>query len=153
MANTFLDTFANSANFTITLASLASSTSGVGRQSTLIDNSTTRATWARVFVKVKTTATTTANSVVYVYLIRGDGTNRDDAAGASDAAFTAQNASLIGTLTTGSTTTAQTIQGMFDVYGIGKEWGIAVVNSTGTALDSTAGNHAASYVAGYVSKV
>jgi hypothetical protein len=153
MANTFLDTFANSANFTITLASLASSTAGVGRQSTLIDNSVTRATWARVFVKATTTATTTANSVIGIYLIRGDGTNRDDAAGASDAGFTVKNASLIGTLTTGATTTAQTLQGMFDVYGLGKEWGIALVNGTGAALSSTASDFAASYVAGYISKV
>jgi len=144
-----LDLAAARADLTITLASLASSVAGVGRQSTIVDNTATKYTQVDVILQVKTQATTAASSVVSVYLIRDDGNaspKRTDAAGASDAGLTQLNAELIGTLTTGATTAAQTITGIFPVLSPGPKWGILVVNSTGTTLDTTAGNHYAGFV-------
>ena len=150
MAKQLLDNFAARADLTITLASLASSITGVGRQSSIVDNTVTRYTSVDVVIQVKTTATTTANSVISVYLIRSDGhaatPRRDDNAGPVDAAITILNADFLGTLTTGTITTAQTLPKIFHVLDLGPKWAIAIVNSTGTALDATAGNHYAGFI-------
>ena len=135
-----------SAGFTITLASLAS---GSARQSTLIDNSSTDYPAALVYLKITSGASTpTAGTVYEVYLLRGDGTIRNDAAGASDAAITIENASLLGTIVV-TATTSKAFYGVFDTAGLGvlgPEWGIAVKNSSGQALNSTEGNHDYNYV-------
>ena len=147
MSNEIKPLFGSPTAFTITLASLASSTAGAGRQSTLVDNNTTR--WGRllVFVKLKQGASPTGNRAAQVYLLRGDGTNRDDGAGASDAALTVLNSQLIGMLVNKSSpATGDVLQGWFVVDEPGKEFGIAIVHDTGVALDSTAGNHLAQYL-------
>ena len=101
MPNAIKDLFSSSTAMTISLGSLASSTSNVGRQSTMIDNSTTRYGRLLVFVKAKLGTSPTGNRSVQVYLLRGDGLgNRDDAAGANDAAITLLNAVPIGALVT-----------------------------------------------------
>lgn len=142
MANEIREKFSASAGFTITLASLASSTSGAGRQSTLVDNSTTRYTKIVVYVKVKQGSSPTGNRGVYVYGIRSDGTLRSDGAGASDAAITVLNSPLLGTLTNkASPSTGDVLYGEFVFYDPGPEWGIAIVHDTGVNLDSTEGNH------------
>lgn len=140
------DTIGSATTMTITLASLASSTSGVGRQSTLITGNTARS--ALIGVQVKMGTTPTANSLVYVYLIRSDTSITDDGAGASDAALTVVNAPLLGTLLCPSSTTGQVLTGLFDTKqlgSLGPTWGIAIVNATGAALDATAGSHAVHY--------
>lgn len=150
MANEIRLKFDSPAALTISLASLAN---GSGRQSTLITGNTRPG--AIIDVKIRTGASApTDNSVVDVYLIRGDGTNRDDGAGASDAAWTARNAQLLGSLTVG-TGTATDYRATFDtglVGALGGEWGIGIVNRTGQALDATGGNHVVSYRA-YVPEV
>jgi hypothetical protein len=137
------------AALTCTLASLASSTAGVGRQSTEIDNTTNRFNRIEVSASIKLGASPTANTALYLYLIRSnnDGTPiRDDAAGASDAGLTVKNASLIGSLVTGpSPSTGDVLKANFIVNDVGPKWSIAVVNSSGVALDSTGANHVISY--------
>lgn len=142
MANEIKEKFSASSGFTITLASLATSTVGVGRQSTLIDNSTTRYNKIIVYLKVKQGTSPTGSRFVYVYGIRGDGTIRDDSAGASDAAFTRLNVVELGTLgNKASPSTGDVLSGSFVFMNPGPEWGIAVVHDTGVNLDSTEGNH------------
>ena len=142
MANEIKEKFSASTGFTITLASLASSTDGVGRQSTLIDNSTSRYPTVLVYLKVKQGSSPTGNRGVYVYGIRGDGTLRSDGAGASDAGITVLNAPLLGTLINKpSPASGDVLYGEFVFYDPGPEWGIAVVHDTAVNLDSTEGNH------------
>lgn len=147
MANEIKEKYSDSAAFTLTLASLASSTVGVGRQSTLISNTTTRYKRIIVYLKIKQGTSPTGSRFVYVYGIRGDGTIRDDAAGASDAGFTRLNAVELGVLgNKSSPSTGDLLTGSFVFENPGPEWGIAVVHDTGVGLDSTEGNHAYSWV-------
>lgn len=134
------DTIAAAVSFTISLNSLGN---GSGRQSTLLTSQTARS--ALIKVKIKTGTSPTANTLISVYLIRGDGTDNDDSAGASDAAFTQVNAPLLGTILNNSSSTGQTFVEVFDTKSLGSlgaTWGIAIVNSTGVALDASAGGSA-----------
>jgi hypothetical protein len=145
---TVLDSFGTTTTFTITLASLANSTAGVGRQSTLIDNTSTKYTSAHIAVKFTVGTTPTANTLIYVYLIRGDGTINDDAAGATDAGLTVINAPLLGTILCSAATSNVAYYGFFDTKflgSLGKTFGIAVVNSTAVTANSTGGNFTAEY--------
>lgn len=150
---TVKDLFASILSFTITLASLANSAVGVGRQSTLIDNTTNLYTSALVSVKITTGTSPIGNSPLYVYLIRSDNNGtpiEDDGAGASDAAWTANNAQLLGVLNTkASPSTGDVLTGVFDTKALGSlgpKWGIGIVNNTGVALNATGGNHVISYI-------
>lgn len=140
------DTFAAASAFTITLASLASSTTGVGRQSTLVTSNTAKS--ALIAVKFTVGTTPTINTLVYVYLIRGDGTLNDDNAGSSDAGLTVINAPLLGTILVSATTSNTAYYGLFDTKflgSLGPTFGIAVVNSSGVTANATAGNFTAEY--------
>ena len=138
------------ATFTCTLASLAS---GSARQSTMVDNSTTDYPAAIVTMKIKSSGSApTAGAVYEIYLLRGDdpssSTYRTDAAGASDAAITIENAQLLGTIVV-TATTNKVFYGEFDTAPLGPlgpEWGIAVKNSSGQALHATEGDHLKGYV-------
>lgn len=147
MANEIKDLFGSSTALTITIASL---TTGSGRQSDIVDNTSVRYGRLVLYVKVKNASSgVTANSVVEVYLIRDDnnGTNhRSDAAGASDAALTTLNSPLIGIIRNGASPNSATIYGEFVVDSPGPKWGIAIVNRTGATLDSTGSNHWARYL-------
>lgn len=147
---TLKDIFGSSTAFTITLGSLASSTSGVGRQSTIVDNTSTAYTAIWVACNIKCGTSPASNAPVYIYLIRDDnnGTHiRDDGAGATDAGLTVVNAPLIGTLfTKASAATGDPLKGTFYVPAPGPKFGIAVVQATTVALDSTNGNHVINYV-------
>lgn len=141
-----IDTFGTATAFTITLASLANSTAGVGRQSTLITANTARS--ALITVKFTTGTSPTANTLIYVYLIRGDGTINDDNAGSSDAGITIINAPLLGTILCSAVTSNATYYGVFDTKFLGSlasTFGIAIVNSTGATANVTGGNFAAQY--------
>lgn len=144
---TVKDNLAATATITITLASLASSTSGVGRQGTLIDNTTNLYTSAQVALKITTGTSPTANSLIYVYLIRSDNNSTaiiDDGAGTSDAGLTVINAPLLGTILVSAATSNAVYYGVFDTKflgSLGPKWTVAVVNSTGAALNATGGNH------------
>lgn len=131
--------------FTLTLAALANSTAGVGRQSTLIDNSSTLYFNALISLNIKVGTTPTVNSLIYVYLIRSnaDGTPiADDNAGASDAGLTIVNAPLLGVILVSATTTGANYRKLFDTAplgDLGPKWGIAIVNSSGVALNAAEG--------------
>src|SRR5258708_473125 len=104
---TVKDTYDTTSSFTIIFTSLASSTVGVGRQSTMVDNTSTLYSSALIGVKftVNASSAPTLNSLIYVYLLRYNGTTTDDNAGASDAGWTAINAPLLGTILCNATTT------------------------------------------------
>lgn len=150
MPNEIKEKFGGTTALTITLASLAN---GSGRQSTIVANTTAKYADLIVYVKLTMSGSSApnANAICEVYLIRGDQDatteHLDDAAGASDAAITPLNAQLIGTLRTkGSPATSDVLQGSFLVNRPGPSWGIAIVNKSGQALHSTAGNHWVRYV-------
>jgi len=148
MANTIQPVFSAPAALTITLASLATSTAGVGRQSTLVDNHTTPYSRIHIFPKVTTGTSPTANKLIYFYLIKGDGTIRTDGAGASDAAWTRVGARLLGWVVVSAVSdVAYTPDDpCFTIEDPGYEWGIGVVHDTAVNLNATGGNHAIRWV-------
>lgn len=129
--------------FTITLASLANSTAGVGRQGTLVDNTTNLYLSAIVSLNIKVGTSPTANSLIFVYLIRSNNNGTpiiDDGAGASDAGITIINAPLLGTILVSATTTGANYIRNFDTSPLGPlgpKWTIAIVNSSGVALNAS----------------
>jgi hypothetical protein len=148
MANKILPLYETFGTLTISLASLASSTTGVGRQSTIVDNSTTRYKRVRIFGQVKL-GTSPAAGAIYVYGIRGEKTGtafRTDAAGATDAALTILNAPIIGVFSTKSSpATGDVISINCILEDPGPEWGICIVQNSTVNLDGTAGNHVIEY--------
>ena len=137
------DNFAALGTMTITLASLATSAVGVGRQSTLLTNTSTPNTTAQIHAQI-TAGTSTGTALVSLYLIRSDNVGiRDDSAGASDAAWTQLNAPLLGNIVVGAGTNVQ-YQSVFDTTSLGHlgpQWGIGVVHNLGNPLNPTAGSH------------
>lgn len=121
----------NSQAVTITLASLGNGSSAT---SNAIDNSTNKFLAALVRVKVRTNATgTAATGSCSVFLMRSTdgGTDYDDANGA-----------FLGALPTVANATTYTRTFATESVGaLGSHWKVAVVNNSGAALDSTAGNH------------
>lgn len=148
MANEIKELFGSTTSFSITLSGLASSVSGVGRQSAMVDNSVTRAGRAFVYVKATQGASPTNGRAVYVYGIRGDGTFRDDGAGAIDAPITGYNLPLLGVLSNKATgsATGDVVQGWMVFENPGKEFGIAVVQDTGAALTGNESLHGYKYI-------
>jgi len=133
-----------SAGFTITLASLAT---GSARQSTMVTN-TNDYPAALVYMQISSGGVApTAGTLYEIYLLRSDGTIADDAAGASDAAITIENAPLLGTIIV-TATADKKFYGVFDTAllgPLGSSWGIAVKNSSGQSLDATGVDHDANY--------
>jgi hypothetical protein len=148
MSNEIKSKFGASTALSITLASLASSTTGAGRQSAMVDNSTSRFGLVHLFVKVTLGTSPTANKTVQIYLLKGESSGlRTDAAGSGDAALTVKNAPLVGVMTTGSSPgSGDVLQRHFTIREPGPEWGIVIVHDTGAALSSNAANHAVRYV-------
>jgi hypothetical protein len=146
--------FNTSGTATLTIASLAN---GSGRCSTAIDNSTNKYLSADIGLKIKTNAAgTSATGYVSVYLVRSyDGTTYDDAFSGTDAAYTPVNSVLLGTIN--AVANATTYYKTFDTGELGitlpKKWAIAIVNSSGAALDSTAGSHECKYTEKYFTVV
>ena len=139
-------------NFALTLGGLASSTSGVGRQSALIDNDTNWWPAAKVYVQIRVGTTPTANTAIDVYLIQSsdDVTSpvRSDNAGTGDASITILNSRLLGTLFVNATTSDVNYYGVFDTWAhgpLGAQWGIAVVHNTAVNLFSAETGHLKQY--------
>lgn len=143
MANIIQRKYDARAALTISLGGLAN---GSGQQSTIVTGNVRPG--ALVFCKIESSGSApTAGTVYEVYLIRGNGTERDDNAGASDAAITIENAPLLGTIIV-TASTNKNFYGVFDTAALGvlgTEWGIAVKNSTGQSLNATGGNHVIAY--------
>ena len=146
MANEIKGIF-DSGTLTITLASLASSTTGAGQQSTIVDNSTTGYQIIHLFCKITVGTTPTQYKNIYIYLIKSDGTLRSDGAGASDTTITRYNARLIGVMNVALTTSDKAYYGEFTIRNPGKEWGVIVVHDSVAALNATGGNHSITWVA------
>lgn len=149
MANAIKPLYSSVSNFTITLASLASSTAGAGRQATMIDNSTNRYNRIIVSVNIMVGTSPTASRSIYIYAIRSDKNTtaiRDDAAGASDAAWTRLNAELIGIIRCGAAASNTAFKAVFQLRDPGPEWTIGVVHDTGVALNATGSNHVCSWI-------
>lgn len=136
--------------FTIGLGALASSTAGVGRQSTMINNESSLAQDLLIFAQITTGTSPAADSTIAIYGIRGDDHTanlRDDGAGASDAALTVFNAQLLGIIRTDSVPTSnKAYTKSFLFHRPGASFGVAVVQSTTVNLHATAGNHIIRYV-------
>ena len=152
MPTPILPKFSAPIPLTITIASLANSSGGSGRQSTIYDNTTTRFQRATVFLKTKLGATPTVG-YLGLYLIRDDGSAtplRDDGAGATDAGINLLNSYQFGSLVTKpSPATGDVLTNSFPVENPGIKFAIAVLNFTGVALDATAGNHVLEFVGEY----
>ncbi len=146
--------YASSANFTLTLASLASSATA-GREATAIDNSSNLYLDAIVQVKVALQTGTPANDkAVYVYVYGSeDGTTYTDNATGSDAAITLRSPTVMtvigvipcpdsGALTYESQ--PMSVAAAFGGY-LPRKWGIVIRNYTGVALSATEGNHSYKY--------
>jgi hypothetical protein len=151
-AGTLKDNLAAVGTFTITVGTLASSTAGVGRQSTLVDNTSNLFGGAMVYAQITVGSVTTANQLISFYLIRSDNGApiADDGAGASDAAWTQKNAPLLGNMLIPTVGTAVQYMQSFDTAGLGHlgpKWGVGVVQSTGNNLHTTLGSHSITYVA------
>lgn len=142
--------FAASTALTITIASQASSASQVGRQATIVDNTTNRFQDLLIYMQIKLGTSPTSNKAVYVYLIRDDNTAtnfRTDGAGTSDAAITLLNAQPVYVIKNSSAAaTGDILYADFLINRPGPKWGLAFYHDTGVALDATAGNHFIRYV-------
>lgn len=129
---------------------LASSTGGTSaRQSTIVDNTTTRYQRIHVYPKITVGTTPTAGKLIYFWLIKDDGSttpNRTDGAGASDAALTIKTATLLATAATTSNTSDIPYQPDFTIENPGPKWGIAVGHDLVAALNSTGSNHVITWV-------
>lgn len=148
MASKQLPFFETVATITITLGSLPSSTTGVGQQGAIIDNSTTR--YKRASLKGKITLGTSPTvGAVYIYAIKGEktgGVYRTDGAGATDAGFTVLNARLLDVYATKASPATGDVINIDCIFeDLGPEWTIAVVHTTGVNLNSTNGNHVIEY--------
>lgn len=140
MANEIKRKLGTSAAITIALESLATSTAGVGRQGTIIDNTTTLWGTVHIQVRVRLGTSPTANKGVYVYFIRDDNNgHRTDGAGTTDAGLTVVNAELVG-VGKSVGTTGEDVYVDAVVYDPGLKWTIAVVHDTGVTTNSTAAN-------------
>lgn len=147
MTTPIIAKFGTSTTLTISLGGLTSS-STVGRASTMIDNSTTAAQNVRIYYSIKGGTTPTVNTTFQFYLIQGDASSpniRTDNASGTDASFTVVTAPCVATVQV-TATTGQVYTGSFLIRNPGPNWGIALVNSTVAALDATGGNHVIRYV-------
>lgn len=156
----------DSTAITITLASLATSSSLVaGRESTVVDNTTNKYLDALVTGQITTGTTPTVNTTIAVYVytplsVAGStfvypkatatALTAVDAAATFEAGQLGNAVRLAGAATVNATSdrpynfefsVAQLFGGIMPL-----KWGLWVVHSTGVALNATAGNHYFHYV-------
>ena len=149
MANDLLTAFDAKVAFTISMASLASA---AGRQSTLIDNSSTKRPAAIIHAQIRAGTNAPNNGSSYdIYLIRANDpttpTITSDNAGLVDAAITVENCRLIGSLVVTQTANKK-FYGEWDTSHLGplgSLWGIAIRNNSGQTTHATAGDHVVTY--------
>ena len=137
--------FGTPAALTITLADGTNGlASGQARQSTLVDNSTTRYDIIHLFCKVTVGLTTNNPALkagsIRLHELRGDGTRRTDGAGAADADIVIATAPRIALVRVPAT--SSTVREFYArIVHPGLEWGVALEHNTGDELDPTAANH------------
>jgi len=143
--------YSSKSNVTITLASLADSS---GRQSTGVDNSTTKYVDVLVSGFITTGAAPTTDSTFSIYAFgsaNAGGTYSDGATGTDGAWTNGDNAKLIAVIQTDNSATTAYEFGPYSIaapFGghVPEFWGIGIENNTGDALDSTGSNHEIHYV-------
>jgi hypothetical protein len=151
MANSIPNLIGTEAALTCTLASLASSVVGVGRQTTIVDLRTGLLVppLLDIMYSIKLGTTPVAPANIYFYLISvgtGGTTVRTDSAGATDAGLTRVGAPLVWTAPIkASPATGDVIAGQFTIYDPPPLFGLLIVQDTGVALDATGGNHYVAY--------
>lgn len=127
---------------TITLTSLANN---AGRICAVVDNTTTRAPAAMVYLRATTGGTApTANTPIKLYLIRRSDQATDLADGAlgtTDAAVTTEPtvAEQLGSIIVTAATNTTYVKS-FIAYDLSREYSFVVWNATGQALNATAAN-------------
>ncbi len=149
MANEIKAKYGSPTSLTCTLASLASSTAGVGRQTTLVDNSSNKFQRVHIYFKVTTGTSPTANKSIQFYLLKFDAgssaTLATDAAGATDAGLTVVTADQVYAVPTSNGSNTAYV-GTFVVDNPGPGWALCIVHDTAVALHATGGNHSLEYV-------
>jgi hypothetical protein len=128
---------------TVTLTSI---TTGNGRASTVIDNTTNK--YLDAIVRVQTNGQTGATGTVdiYVYSALGDTTYTDGITG-TDAAVTVANmlnAQYLDSVKMNTTTAvSKTLRSVASAFGgvMPDKWGLLFINNSGGTLSATAGNH------------
>jgi hypothetical protein len=146
--------YGTSSNFTLTLASLASSATA-GRESTVVDNTSDLFIDAMVQVKVALqSGTPSVDKAVYVYAYGSeDGSTYTDNATGSNAAITLRAPTamrLIGVIPcpdSGALTYEGQPMSVASAFGgiLPRKWGIVVRNYTGVTLSATEGDHSYKY--------
>jgi hypothetical protein len=140
---------------TITLASLGSSTTA-GRESTVVDNTSTLAIDYIVGGKITTGTTPTANNVIEVWAYgTHDGAEYTGSATGSDAALTPSNKSLLKLIQIIQVTATSNVAHIWGPTSVANlfggvcpsKWGIWVLNTSAVNLNATGGNHEAYYTA------
>jgi hypothetical protein len=157
MATTATVVQGTSTALTMTLASLASSTTDVGRQSAAVDNTTTDALDYIVGGKVTTGTSPTVNKLIEIWMCGSyDGTSYAGGAGASDAALTPTGTKsllipllAIPVTATSNVTYTWCIPSLAAACGgtLPLKFAIYITQNTGVALHATAGNHEVKYTA------
>lgn len=140
---------------TITLASLADATSA-GRESTVVDNRTNLFLDVLISAKIKTqnagSIAAPSAAFIYAYGTTDDGTTYPDTVTGADAAITLNSPTqlkLLGAIYAAAINT-QYKGGPWSLAALfgGRmpaEWGVVVVNDTGTALSATGTDHGVWY--------
>lgn len=126
---------------TITLTSLAN---GAGRICAVVDNTTTRAPAAMVYLRATTGATATNNTPIKLYLIRRSNQATDLAdggLGTTDAAVTTEpiGAEQLGAITVTSVANTTYVKS-FIAYDLSAKYSFVVWNAVGGSLNATAAN-------------
>lgn len=159
------NTLGTSTTTVITLAALAASTAGAGRECTVIDNSSNLYLDAMLYIACKVASGTIGmDKSIYVYLYGSeDGANFEEVmVTGTDAAITfnetGNNLRLggvlsFGTSTTGNMTQKMVIPSVAAVFGgvLPRKWGFVIKNATNIALSSTEGDHVHTYTGLYQS--
>lgn len=141
MPNLKID-YGSPSSFTISLNSLAG---GNSRQSTAIDNSSTKYAEALVFGQITSGTSVSANGRVYVYIFGSidGGTSYTGGAGASDASFTTANTAgliPIGQAVVNADSTAFKFGPISIANAVGylpERWGIVITNGSGASFASS----------------
>lgn len=144
----------SAASLTITVASLASDSNLLaGRQSTVVDNTTTKYIDALVGGKLMTGTSPTADRAIEVWAWGTyDGTTYTAGMGASDAnkTVTAKRKLLLGLLQSIPTSSTsdnpyewgpRSVARALGLSQLPRAWGVFVVHNTGVNLNATGGNH------------
>ncbi len=118
------------------------------RESTVIDNTSTKYRNFRIRVQTKGKASGTAYLDFYVYAALGDTTYTDGATG-TDATFTAANrlnSRYLGSVKMNTTSAVQAEFMLADAFPDAPDkWGLIGINNSGAGLSDTSGDHVIEY--------